>query len=458
MRLHVRVVLVALASLVTLGALAARAQQQGPPPEVRAAIQSIVRMLEGTGDDSLRAFADERLAPAYRDSMSPEALLAHLRSLREATGGQVNDVAVLREAAGLLLELSGARDATILFDLDEQHRVTVLTMQERGAEAAAGAASGAWGDLTWESLAERFAEWEGFNGVVVAHRDGQEAMRAAYGFSDPATGRRTALSTIYGIGSTPIDFTVTGILLLAQRGQLALDDPLAAHMPGVPDDKGALTLRHLMTGASGLPDFHDRPKVDWDPDLAWIDRATAEQRILAQPLLFAPGAGQAHSHSAFGLLAAVIERVDGRTYPQFVRAEILAPLGMTRTGFYGERGSFAVEDFAVGAGPSFIGLPNIAPNWGPTSWLVMGSGGMYSTSDDMTRYYEALAGGRLLSAEYAQWQQGQRVGIGGSDRGFFIFHVTDGGGNSVLGLMNMEGRSPQVRAMLDAVRRLVFGR
>src|SRR5262245_61993016 len=61
--------------------------QNGPPPHVRAAIQSIERMLEGRGDDTLETFAAERLTPAYRGSFAPGALLAHLSTMRGAVGG-----------------------------------------------------------------------------------------------------------------------------------------------------------------------------------------------------------------------------------------------------------------------------------------------------------------------------------------------------------------------------------
>jgi len=102
-------------------------------------------------------------------------------------------------------------------------------------------------------------------------------------------------------------------------------------------------------------------------------------------------------------------------------------------------------------------VPNIPPNWGPTSWLVMGSGGMFSTLPDMDRYDAAIASGKLLTGEWAKWQQGRKVAVGGSDRGFFLFHATNGRGTEALFLMNGEGRSPAVRAMTRALQDLVLG-
>jgi len=431
--------------------------QDGPPPHVRAAIQSVERMIEGSGDGTLETFAAERLAPAYRQTFTPDALLAHLRKMREAVGGNIGAVSVERDPEGLRLQISGAREATYRVVVDPKGLITKLELLENPPEPPSPEAA-IWAGTTWESLASNFkrAEAAGFSGVVLVKREGKEALRAAYGTSDKGAARKTAPDTIYCIGSTPIDFTVTGIMLLGQRGKLSLDDPIAKFFPDAPADKRAITVRQLLTGKSGLPNFHHLP-TDWDADLAWVDRDTAVKRILAQPLLFAPGQGDAHSHSAFGLLAAVIEIVSGETYAGFLRKEILTPLGMTRTGFYGESLHLPAPEFAVGYGESAAGVPNIPPNWGPTSWLVMGSGGMFSTLPDMDRYDAAIASGKLLTGEWAKWQQGRKVAVGGSDRGFFLFHATNGRGTEALFLMNGEGRSPAVRAMTRALQDLVLG-
>lgn len=446
---------------LAFAAPAARAQD-GPPPAVVEAIQAIEGMIEATEESVLREFIARRLAPAYRASMPEAAMLAHLRTLQQAVGGPIRSAMVERTSNGLALVLTGAKEAMITFALDDVSRITVLGLGDAAARPASlerEAAREQWADLTWENLAThiRGAGTRGFRGVVLAQRNGQDLIREAFGAVDEASRRPMALNTIFDIGSTPIDFTVTATLLLAERGRIALTDPVARHLRGVPSRMQGITIEHLMTGRSGLQDFHGDREQDWDLDLAWIDRETALRRIFAQPLLFAPGEGNEHSHSAFGVLAAVIEVASGVSYREFVRTEILAPLGMTRTGFYGERGAFSVEDFAVGYAPGAVGLPNIPPNWGPTSWLVMGSGGMFSTLDDMARFYADRASGGILTGEWAARQQGPTVGIGGTDRGFFMFHVSDGRGTQVLALTASD-QMPETRVMFDAIRGLILPR
>lgn len=313
--------------------------------------------------------------------------------------------------------------------------------------------------LTWDELDATFRELheEGLFVSAVVHfvRDGEIVLERGYGAANRDLGAPVEVDTVFGIGSTPIDFTVAALLLLDQRGELTLDDSIADHLDEVPDDKASITLRHLITGQSGLPDFHDVPG-DWDADLAWIDRDTAVRRILAQPLLFEPGTSRAHSHSAYGLVSAILEIVSGRDYEDFVRAELFEPAGMTRTGMYGQSLGLELGDFAVGVGASSVGVPNIPPNWGPTSWLVLGSGGMASTVPDLMRFYRTMRSGDVLDEERAARFRGETVGVGGSDRGFFLFHAADGGGDEALFLVSGEGRSEEMRELTRRIQRMVM--
>ena len=203
-----------------------------------------------------------------------------------------------------------------------------------------------------------------FSGVLYLYRNREVILRKAYGEADPATGRPNNVGTIFGIGSRPIDFTIASVFLLAQRGKLSLDDTLGQYYPDAPADRASMTIRHMLNGQSGLPDFPAKAESDWDADLAWIDRTEFERRTMETELLFAPGEGEAHSHWAFGVLAAIVERVDGRTYEQFLQSEFFDPAGMKQTGSYGQRGNHPLDAFAVGGGKQ-VGLPNIPPNWGP---------------------------------------------------------------------------------------------
>ena len=252
--------------------------------------------------------------------------------------------------------------------------------------------------LSWQTLSDRMT-WEadhGFSGVVLVVRDGAIAFHQAYGQSDRHQKIAMRPDTIFAIGSTPIDFTMAAVLKLVDMGKLQLSDPITKCLKEVPQDKQAITIQQLMTGRSGLPDFHDIPG-DKDKDHSWIDRDEAIRRILNSKLLFTPGSRREHSHSAFGLLAAIIEIVSGQSYQDFTREHLFIPAGMNDTGFFGEK--IDPDRLAIGYGVRKDGEINAPPYWGKTSWLVMGSGGQTSTALDMFKWTQALRNGKLLSPE-----------------------------------------------------------
>jgi CubicO group peptidase (beta-lactamase class C family) len=304
-------------------------------------------------------------------------------------------------------------------------------------------------------------QWEadhGFSGVVLVARDGKIAFHKAYGLANREKQIPMRPDTILAIGSTPIDFTKAAILLLIERGKLKLSDPIKKFFDNVPEDKQAITIEHLMTGRSGLRDFHDLPR-DRDKDHSWIDRTEAVRRILNQRLLFAPGKGRRHSHSAWGLLAAIVEIASGQRYPEFTREHLFKPAEMNDTGFFGE--AYADDRMAIGYGPHKDGQINAPPYWGKTSWLVMGSGGQVSTALDMWRWVQAIYGGKLLSPTSVQRYggNGQNILSGGDMYGFEI--VYSGNNRSCMIIMSNTGspkRMQQWRNLGDALAALVWER
>jgi CubicO group peptidase (beta-lactamase class C family) len=278
--------------------------------------------------------------------------------------------------------------------------------------------------LTWDNLEARMAAEEsaGFSGSLLVVRGDRVVLDRGYGLANREAKIAATPETVYGIGSTPIDFTRAAILLLAQEGKLALADPVTRWFDNVPADKRSITIEHLMQGRSGLQNFHDIPG-DRDPDHTWIDRAEAVRRIWAQKLLFEPGKGREHSHSAWGILAAIVELASGQTYPEFTRERLFEPAGMKDTGFFGE--PVAPEKLAIAYGPDSDGTINAPPYWGPTSWLVMGSGGQVSTTRDMQRWIVALREGRILAPEWLEqyWGPPGSAFSGGDMYGYEIMYT-----------------------------------
>ena len=280
----------------------------------------------------------------------------------------------------------------------------------------------------------------GFSGTVLVVRNGKIVLHQGYGFADRDRKIPNGTETIFAIGSVPIDFTRAAILKLEQTGKLRTSDAITRFLDDVPADKRSITIDHLMGGASGLPNFHHIMGVDADADLTWIDRATAIDRILRQDLLFAPGTGEAHSHSAWVLLAALVEIASGQSYGDYLRENFFKPAGMKRTGLHEDAARFPDRELAIGYEGQPVGKLNTPRYWGRTSWLVMGSGGMQSTPHDLYRWLSAIRNGKTLSAASAAKYWTGAVLAGGDDRGFFCLY-TEGPDNLMIMSSNAHSRA-----------------
>lgn len=180
--------------------------------------------------------------------------------------------------------------------------------------------------------------------AVLVARGGRVGGEAYVGFADRTNGRAVDAETIWGLASITKPVTATAVMLLVERGLLALDQPLYTLVPEFLDgpvtghDRRAVTLRHLLCHCSGLPGFSAN-----NLDLRRAGRPLTDfvRSFLQQPLLFTPGSLHYYSNVAICLAAEVVGRALAGTlgksaaelaierYHPFVQAEILEPLGMT---------------------------------------------------------------------------------------------------------------------------------
>lgn len=305
-----------------------------------------------------------------------------------------------------------------------------------------------------EEIVERL-EQDGFSGVIYLKLNQIEVLKRPFGMANEDLKLQNKLTTIFDIGSHPINFTKAAILLLDQRQVISMKDPISRYFDNVPKDKRDLRIHHLMSGRSGLPEyFHN--DADWDPDLAWIDRNTALHRLLNQNLLFEPGSDQRHSHGAFVLLAILIEKVSGMDYFNFLNVNFFKPAGMTRTNEYGYAGDLSLSDFAAGDGPQSIGIPNIPPNWGPASWLIRGSRGMYSTLEDLLKFYSHVRSVRVLDANHNRTLKNPGVKFDETVRGYELFTAFQPEGSESYLFLNSIPNVETARELYSQIEKLVF--
>jgi len=305
----------------------------------------------------------------------------------------------------------------------------------------------------------------GFSGVVLVGRGGRRIFSRGVGLADRR--RRTPITarTVFDIGSVTKPLTLAAALALVEDGRLALSDRLGDLLPGVPDDKRAITLRQLLAHRSGLPEYVvDSPGGDF----VELSREEALQRILSRPLRFEPGTEYGYSDAGYTVAAALIEDAAGRPFEDFVRERIFERAGMTSAGFYGDH--WRRSRVAIGYGGRSHGARNAPDAWSHVSWSLKGAGGVVASARDLRNWTRRLSSGSVLGpktvrtfyeilAEPERLPPGNAFAIayaGANDYGFNSALVEgDRPRRVVIALTNVDRN--RAERLADRIARLVFG-
>jgi CubicO group peptidase (beta-lactamase class C family) len=231
-----------------------------------------------------------------------------------------------------------------------------------------------------------------FMGTVLVARGENVLLSKGYGSANLEWGIANTPATRFRIGSITKQFTAAAILLLEERGRLTVEDAVRKHLPDAPPAWEKITVFHLLTHTSGIPNFTSFPEYQSTMSVAVTTEKLVE-RFRDKPLEFAPGEKMNYSNSGYVLLGYLIEKISGKTYAQFLQENIFAPLSMTGSGY--DSHSAVLARRAAGYGPSPNGPVN-APFLHMT--IPHGAGALYSTTEDLLRWNQALFGGKLLSA------------------------------------------------------------
>jgi CubicO group peptidase (beta-lactamase class C family) len=236
--------------------------------------------------------------------------------------------------------------------------------------------------------------------AVLVRVNGRTTFERTYGVRDLRTRPRIDVRTGFRLASVTKQLTAAVVMLLVRDGRLRYEDTLPAVLPGFPDYARAVTIRHLLTHTSGLPDYEtlmdENEKTGaarWTPERQIRDDEVRGLLEKATQPRFAPGTRWAYSNSGYVLLGLVAARAAGRPFGDVLRERIFAPLGMTRT-LALQAGENEVQDRAYGHTKQ--GVAFRASDQSSTS-ATLGDGGVYSCLDDLARWDEALRTGALLS-------------------------------------------------------------
>jgi D-alanyl-D-alanine carboxypeptidase len=195
----------------------------------------------------------------------------------------------------------------------------------------------------------------------------------------------------FHLASLTKPLTATAILMLEEAGQLTLDDPLTRFLPDYSPGEAVITIEHLLTHTSGVQNYTELPEW-WAVHRQDLSVPELIGLFSSKPRVSAPGTRWAYNNSGYALLGAVIEKISGKPYGQFIEERIFGPLGM-RHSYYAGTSSQVIPKLASG----YSGL---GPNYRHPEYLsytqVYAAGGLIASVDDLATWYLALCSGQVI--------------------------------------------------------------
>lgn len=258
-----------------------------------------------------------------------------------------------------------------------------------------------------DACVQKLAHADAFSGVVLVAIGDEVIFTTAIGEANRNDHVPNKLETRFNLGSINKMFTAVAIVQLAERGRLRLCDPVANHLDDgwlAPPVADRITLEHLLTHTSGLGNYFNDRFMKSSRELY---RKVNDYKVLIvddRPA-FEPGSDWSYSNNGYMLLGAVIERVAGQDYFEYIRRNIYQPAGMTRSDCYAL--DAVIEDVALGysrvSSPTgVIWVNNLFKH------VIKGgpAGGGFATAGDLLRFSRALRSGALLGREWVTelWQ------------------------------------------------------
>jgi CubicO group peptidase (beta-lactamase class C family) len=267
--------------------------------------------------------------------------------------------------------------------------VLLLAVLSPSLPAARGDAHGSFGAALDRYLTQLAGY--GYSGAVLVAMHGEVVLDQGYGLADRARGTPFTADSLFDIASISKPFTAAAVLRLEMQGKLKVEDPISRFFPEAPPDKAKITLHQLLTHTAGLPE-------SLGPEYEHLSRHHFLERLFAVRLAHPPGGRFIYSNDGYSLLAAVVERVSGRSFGDFLRSEVFLPAGMKHTGFLPDApdlGRLAHGYTGDNDWGTSLDHPH-APD-GPW-WNLRGNGGILTTTGDLYRWHVTLQSNAVLSA------------------------------------------------------------
>ena len=232
---------------------------------------------------------------------------------------------------------------------------------------------------------------EGSGGAVGIARDGEDAFLDVIGFGDIDARSPITSRTSFDLASVTKVFTGTAAMLLGERGQLRISDPIAQYLPGIKQPSGhrPVLIQDLLWHISDIPDY--LAAAAQDESFEFLPESVRKWACGRVPSA-EPGQRDEYSNTNYFLLAEIISEVAGMSYADFLRTNLFEPFGLSDTFVLGHHREHTVR--ARGYQNVRIGIPGYQRS--EFDLPVLGDGGVFSSIRDLLRWQELYYGGHVL--------------------------------------------------------------
>jgi CubicO group peptidase (beta-lactamase class C family) len=266
------------------------------------------------------------------------------------------------------------------------------------AAAGAGAADSALSARVDAAVRQQMQDQKIPGASLAVVRNGTVIKSAGYGLANLEVGAAAKADTIFAAGSITKQFTASAVMLLVEEGRIGLDDSITKYFPEAPVTWKAITIRHLLTHSSGIPDiFGDNDSNMYTKGIIDFHRDYTEDELarayFAQPLEFQPGTKWHYSNPGYQILGFLIHRVTGKYYGDFFRERFFTPLGMTTTTV------FSLVNIVPNRASGYEvvdGRWRNVPLWQTESTLSNADGGLLMSVLDLAKWDAALNTEQIL--------------------------------------------------------------
>lgn len=229
--------------------------------------------------------------------------------------------------------------------------------------------------------------------AVMVIEDGRVVHKKGYGLANVDANVPIDANTVFDLASFSKQFTAMGIMILAESGKLGYDDPLTKFFPEFPAYASKITVRHLLNHTSGLPDymgvFTRLGKRDFEP----TGREALGMLAEIPTPLFAPGAKWEYSNSGYVVLAQIVEKASGMSFPAFMKKNVFDPLGMSHT-LVADEVRPKIANRAISYRPASDHFENI--DYTPLN-RIYGDGNVNTSLEDLFKWDQALYTDKLVA-------------------------------------------------------------